>query len=520
MPQLKNLLVSTFAAAVLLLFGHTEEVHAGDPLTYKVVGDTVTIIDCKETASGALTIPATYDRKPVTSIGSWAFWNCTNLTSVTIPDSITSIGNFTFHSCRDLRSVTIGNKVTDIMAGAFFRCSSLISVTIPDSVISIDRGAFIDCVSLTSIETGKNNARYSSEDGVLFDKHKTELVLFPAGKSGHYTIPDGVTSIADRAFNYCRNLVSVTIPDSVTSIGGGAFENCISLANVTIPDSVTSIGNFAFNYCRDLVSVTISNGITNIAEGTFYVCINLTSVTIPDSVTNIGNSAFSWCINLTNINISDSVTSIDSNAFLGCSSLTNVTIPNSVTSIRDSAFERCRSLTSVTIPDSVTSIGEKAFYDCHSLMNITIPDSVIGIYNSAFESCTSLKRITFEGDAPFFWGTNVFSNISGNAKVFINPDAIAFGETLEGLPVIILEELEINTFSKSAVPRRPFSLSTSPFSLNFASISGLTYIIEASHDLKQWGQIGQVRAGGSSVQYTDWRESHFQKQYYRVKLME
>jgi len=205
---------------------------------------------------------------------------------------------------------------------------------------------------------------------------------------------------------------------------------------------------------------------------------------------------------------------------LGCSSLTNVTIPNSVTSIRDSAFERCRGLTSVTIPDSVTSIGEKAFYDCHSLMNITIPDSVIGIYNSAFESCTSLKRITFEGDAPFFWGTNVFSNISGNAKVFINPDAIAFGETLEGLPVIILEELEINTFSKSAVPRRPFSQSTSPFSLNFASISGLTYIIEASHDLKQWSEIGQVRAGGSSVQYTDWRESHFQKQYYRVKLME
>ena len=105
---------------------------------------------------------------------------------------------------------------------------------------------------------------------------------------------------------------------------------------------------------------------------------------------------------------------------------------------------------------------------------------------------------------------NVFSNVSGNARVFINPDAIAFGETFEGLPVIILEELKINTFSKS----------TAPFSLNFESISGLTYIIEASHDLKKWGEIGEVQAAGSSVEFTDWREALFQKQYYRLKLVE
>ena len=467
--KMKQLLISTFSAAVILLFGGGNEVNA-DPLTYEVVGDTVTIKDCKETASGALVIPATYDGKPVTSIGSWAFWKCTSLTSVTIPDSVTSIGNFTFHSCSDLTSVTIGNSILNIMAGAFFRCSSLTSVTIPDSVTNIDIGAFVGCSSLTSIEVGKNNAEYSSEDGVLFSKNKTELIRFPAGKNGHYTIPDNVTSIADTAFYDCSRLASMTIPNSVTSIEDWTFFRCSSLKSVTIPDNVTSIGDYAFAGCG-----------------------------------------------LRNVTIGNSVTSIDSYAFLGCSSLTSVTIPDSVTSIREGAFGRCSSLTSVTIPDSVTSIGYRAFGYCSGLTSVTIPDSVISIYNSAFEDCTSLKRITFGGDAPFFLGANVFSNVSGNAKVFINPDAMAFGETFEGLPVIIREKIEINTFSKSAAP----------FSLNFESKSGSTYIIEATQNLRQrviwqwrWRKIGEVKGTGSSVKFTDWREAIFEKQYYRVKWVE
>ena len=215
--------------------------------------------------------------------------------------------------------------------------------------------------------------------------------------------------------------------------------------------------------------------------------------------------------------IPDSVSSIGNNAFAGCSNLTSVTIPDSVTSIGDIAFYRCISLTSVTIPDSVTSIGEYAFSGCTSLTSVTIPDSVISIYNGAFEGCTSLKIITyiggkhkFKGDAPKLYGAKVFSKVSDNAKVFINPDAIGFGETYGGLPVIIEGELEINTFSKSA----------SPFSLTFETKSDSSYKIEASHDLKKWGEIGEAQGTGSSVEFTDWREALFQKQYYRVKLVE
>ena len=271
----------------------------------------------------------------VTSIGSYAFFYCTSLTSVTIPDSVTSIGDEAFDGCR-----------------------SLTSVTIPDGVTSIGESAFRGCWSLTSV-----------------------------------TIPDGVTSICDNTFDGCTSLTSVTIPDSVTSIGDSAFQGCTSLTSVTIPDSVTYIGDYAFRSCTSLTSVTIPDGVTSIGEYAFSHCTSLTSVTIPDSVTSIGEFAFDGCTSLTSVTIPDSVTSIWQRVFSGCSSLTSVTIPDSVTYIDWSAFSSCKSLTSVTIPDSVTYIGNYAFHGCTALTSVTIPDSVTSIGDGAFASCTSLAGI-------------------------------------------------------------------------------------------------------------------------------
>ena len=271
----------------------------------------------------------------VTSIGSYAFFYCTSLTSVTIPDSVTSIGDEAFDGCR-----------------------SLTSVAIPDGVTSIGESAFRGCWSLTSV-----------------------------------TIPDGVTSICDNTFDGCTSLTSVTIPDSVTSIGDSAFQGCTSLTSVTIPDSVTYIGDYAFRSCTSLTSVTIPDGVTSIGEYAFSHCTSLTSVTIPDSVTSIGEFAFDGCTSLTSVTIPDSVTSIWQRVFSGCSSLTSVTIPDSVTYIDWSAFSSCKSLTSVTIPDSVTYIGNYAFHGCTALTSVTIPDSVTSIGDGAFASCTSLAGI-------------------------------------------------------------------------------------------------------------------------------
>ena len=332
------------------------------------------------------------------------------------------------------------------------------SVTIPASVTRIGVGAFSGTMN---IQVASGNPTYSDVDGILFSRDGTVLYAYPGGRDADaYTVPDGVTSIGDRAFSACRGLRSVTIPDCVTSIGDYAFYWCWSLTDMVFPNSVTGIGDYTFCACSNLASITIpdsvesiggsafaaceylenihvtndnpffseQNGILfsrdaaviycypngkeaegytipetvkSIGDGAFSGCQNLTSIMIPDSVTSIGDDAFFNCYNLTSITIPDGVTRIGCRAFYWCSSLTSVTIPDSVTSIGEEAFSGC-GLTSVTIPNSVTSIGDYAFYWCSRLTSITIPDSVTSIGDYAFANCGCLEDIYVANSNQFF----------------------------------------------------------------------------------------------------------------------
>ena len=223
----------------------------------------------------------------------------------------------------DIPSEINKKTVTSIEFGAFAG-TNLIKVTIPRSITNIGERVFNNCLSLKEINVNPNNPKYSSQDGILFNYDKTEIILYPYDKSeSTYIIPNSVIFIANDAFCNC-SLTSVLIPDSVTSIGDFAFYLCSSLTNIIIPNSVTNIGDFAFEDCMSLSNVQISNSLTTIGYATFAGCRLLNSITIPNSVTTIGRSAFGDCYSLTSITIPSSVTSIESSAFLNCSNLKDV----------------------------------------------------------------------------------------------------------------------------------------------------------------------------------------------------
>ena len=451
---------------------------SGD-FSYTTADDTATITGWTGTG-GAVTIPSMLNGLTVTGIGYQAFYSKTIMTSVSIPSSVTSIGVSTFTYCSGLTSLTIPSSVTSIGDSSFENCHGLTNVTITSNLTSIGNFAFFYCTKLLSIQVDAANPNYSSLEGVLFDKDLSTLIQYPGGKSGSYTIPEGVSSIGRSAFFGCAGLTSVTIPESVTSIGssdkvssigGSGFSNCTKLIAIqvnaanpnyssfdgvlfnkalsiliqwpggksgfcTIPSSVTSIGGYAFYNCTRLTGTTIPSSVTSIGLYAFFGCRSLTSVLIPANVTNIGYGAFRYCSALTTITIPSSVTSIEDYAFSYCSSLMAVTIPHSVTSIGRGAFSDCSGLTRVTIPSSVTSIGNAAFYGCRGLTNVAIPDSVISISASAFSYCTGLMSAQFTGNAPAMQ-SSVFSNAGSGFSVYYFNDSIGFtSPTWNGYPSV------------------------------------------------------------------------------------
>ena len=400
-----------------------------ETLVNDIKGNELEVVSGDKRYSGNVVIPeeVTYMNKvrKVTRIGFEAFYKCSSLTSVTIPNSVSSIGWHAFEGCSGLTSITIPNSVTSIGSSAFSGCSGLTSVTIPNNVKSIGDHIFSYCSGLSSI-----------------------------------TIPNSVTNIGDYAFFCCSGLISASIPNSVKSIGDQAFFACSGLKSVAIGNSVASIGSEAFSYCGSIVSISVASGntiydsrnncnaiietstntlilgckntiipnsVTSMGKSVFAGCSGLTSITIPNSVTNIGDWAFTKCSGLTSVIIPNSVTSIGKGVFSSCTSLGFITvelnnliydsrdncnaiietatntlvsgckktiIPNNVRSIGINAFSGHSGLTSITIPNSVTSIGKSAFSGCSSLISVTMPKNLMSIDQYAFNDCSSLTSVT------------------------------------------------------------------------------------------------------------------------------
>jgi hypothetical protein len=344
----------------------------------EVVNGTVTI-ERYLGSDVAVTIPDTIDNLPVTSIGEFAFGDCTNMMSVSIPGSVTNIGEY-----------------------AFVECVSLTNVAIPDSVTSVGDLAFFECSNLTAVAIG-----------------------------------DGVTNLGDNTFNFCSSLMTVSLTNGLKIIGEGDFFQCLSLTNITIPDSVTCIGTNAFEGCTNLPEINIPDSVTNIEDSAFFYCASLTNVIISNAVTSIGAEAFAES-GLTDVSFLDRVPSIGEEAFDGCIGLINVTIPDNVTNIGENPFEYCENLVAISvdpgnpsyssmagvlfnknqtlliqfplgeptlnyaIPDTVNIIESGAFQGCYTQTNIFIPDSVMNIEEYSFEYDESVTSLTVDPQNTFY----------------------------------------------------------------------------------------------------------------------
>ena len=353
----------------------------------------------------ALTSVTFADESTLKTVGYGAFGHCTKLTSIDFPESLKTITSASlstrgaFYYCTSLKSVTFGDNsaLTTIGDYAFYQCTSLTNIEIPSTVTSIGTYAFYSCTGITSV-TSKNTTPPTVSSDYTFNTIYSTATLYAA--SADYLIADYwedfetiyVTSSGSCGDNLTYTLVVDDNGCSLTIEGYGDMYDYSSASAVPWYGAKSLITG---------TNVSLPEGMTSIGDHAFHGCSKMKSIDIPETVTSIGDCAFCGC-GITSIDIHEAVTCIGDSAFHGCSSLESIEIPESVTTIGDYAFKSCSSLTSVTIDDDseLTSIGNYAFYNCTSLTTFVVPSKVTTIGNYAFYGCTALAKFTSLNPTP------------------------------------------------------------------------------------------------------------------------
>ena len=307
----------------------------------------------------------------VTSIGEYAFEECTNVTSISIPGSVTELNEYCFSACVSMKNITIPQSVTRIADGVFDACEKLTDIYYGGTdaswkhITSWNAGLGGNVtIHSTGVFTGKcgDNLTWKIDNNEV-------LTISGTGRIPDYNDPSSGGNNTAPWYGYAYQIKKVVLGSGVQNIGNNAFAGCYGMTDITIPDGVTSIGDSAFDGCSALTEISIPGTVSSIGDSAFYGCSALTEISIPGTVSSIGDSAFSGCSALTEISIPSTVSSIGSYAFSGCA-LREVEIPQGITSIQTRTFQYCTQLTKITIPASVTSVEICAFDNCPVLKTV------------------------------------------------------------------------------------------------------------------------------------------------------
>ncbi len=299
--------------------------------------------------------------------------------------------------------------VTEISGWAFSDCRQMTSISIPATIQRIGTEAFYLCYGLQAVHLEDISSwcrvcqGNGSEDNPIILAHH---VFVNGEEVKELVIPEGVTAIADRAFQGATDITSLVIPSTVEQIGASAFGGCSSLKTLSLAQGLKVICNRAFHSCGNLLEVTIPQGTERIENGAFYGCMSMTDIHLPQSLKTIGNFAFEACNSLTVVEIPDQVTTLGGRAFYECEKLTSVKLSDNITEIGDWTFTRCRRLKDINIPKNLKRLGEYALFWCSSIEELNLPSTLTDISNAALFGCQGLKSITVEEGNPKYLSDN------------------------------------------------------------------------------------------------------------------
>lgn len=316
----------------------------------------------------------------MTSLGAYAFSGCSALEVISLPFALKTLEMGLFRDCVSLKEVNLYDPLERIEQEVFMGCVALESLYIPASLTHIvygvangTFGAFAGCESLREFIVSEENNTFASIDGVLFNKDKTTLLLYPNAHGATYSVPAGVTRIENTAFQGCYSLTNITFPVGLTSIGEAAFERCTSLESLVLPAGLVRVEPTAFLTCTSMKSLVLPESLEVIEEAVFGGCTSLTDITFPSGLKRIEGRAFRRCLSLTDVALPSGVESIGYSAFEQCA-FTNILLPQSLKTLGDFAFSYCASLERLALPASVEKVGSGLFVWCKSLQEITVPE--------------------------------------------------------------------------------------------------------------------------------------------------